>query len=435
MKRLHFISIPITLSFLAIFILILEINPAIAVLSNVPCKGSCSVDNGQECIGGTGYTNEYVRDCDMSLGSSQGKCVSYCSDNGGITSYIPTDLCTCSPNQAPYLPPSQPPSNLPALPDITKAANVLGCSQLDNQVMFREGKCYVCQDTSNGYTFVETPKTDPRCQFTCVDSDINQPDPRTFGETAKQGIDNSPLKDECLSDLSKISEAICTSLGPAHQIYNCPDGTSCTTNEEGIAFCGSVQAACNDNNPFTDDVYNPEVQADLYGYKCVHNPEPRGTPCITSNGNRGYCDKGICVDFCLTAADCRRTEFCCNGWCVDPFSDSSNCGKCGKTCASGEACQFGACHKSCTNDPGYCVREISSGSTCCPGGYCASIAYDQHNCGECGKQCQADYKCTKGECVLSLYTRGCGVDCEKDEQCKGYLENTHYCKKSPGKLL
>ena len=105
---------------------------------------------------------------------------------------------------------------------------------------------------------------------------------------------------------------------------------------------------------------------------------------------------------------CRRKsgKLKCNGACIDPQTDFSNCGTCGNVCGQGQTCQGGTCIGG-----GGCTPECAGkecGSDGC-GGSCGSCA-DGQTCqgGTCvggggnacdGVDCPANYVCEGGNCV------------------------------------
>ena len=114
----------------------------------------------------------------------------------------------------------------------------------------------------------------------------------------------------------------------------------------------------------------------------------------------------------------------CDGSCVDPRFDPSNCGGCGVACGEGEVCADGTCALSC-----------GAGTTACDG-VCVDTAVDPAHCGGCGVTCAADEFCQAGVCSFKCsggtvfcgdacvntssdpaHCGGCNVECGAGEVC------------------
>ena len=133
-----------------------------------------------------------------------------------------------------------------------------------------------------------------------------------------------------------------------------------------------------------------------------------GGACVdpnTDSQNCGACGMACPSSFVCNAAKC--TLACqnglvdCSGTCVSTQSDRSNCGACGKACAPGEVCSNGACSLSC-----------QMGLTNCTGN-CVNVKVDRTNCGGCGVACKPGEVCSDGKCALScqMGLTDCGGQC------------------------
>jgi hypothetical protein len=107
-----------------------------------------------------------------------------------------------------------------------------------------------------------------------------------------------------------------------------------------------------------------------------------------TSGWAAMCDSGDCVG-------CSKGQEKCDGICTDTNTSNTNCGACGKTCASDEFCNNGVC-------------GCSSGYKC--GTSCVDRYTDPNNCGACGFAC-ASGKCSKGECECFANQTKCGTIC------------------------
>lgn len=153
----------------------------------------------------------------------------------------------------------------------------------------------------------------------------------------------------------------------------------------------------------------------------------------------------------------------CSGQCLDPSSNPSNCGQCGRECPSGE-CQNGRCVGAATcREPlelcGLSCRNLQSnplhcgscgndcgGNACIDGvcqdaptgcgtslsicaGACVNITSDSANCGECGHVC-SNSSCVQGDCLADFV---CAVDSDCPagsccgNECVDLLSDTTSC--------
>ncbi|MFO0648321.1 MAG: hypothetical protein U0326_18925 [Polyangiales bacterium] len=85
----------------------------------------------------------------------------------------------------------------------------------------------------------------------------------------------------------------------------------------------------------------------------------------------------------------------CGTACVDTLTDTSNCGGCGRACASGQQCNSGTCMTgttSCTSPRVMC------------GSSCVDLSTDATNCGVCGFRCATGQTCSAGVCRTGTTT-------------------------------
>jgi hypothetical protein len=92
------------------------------------------------------------------------------------------------------------------------------------------------------------------------------------------------------------------------------------------------------------------------------------------------------------SSSCASGTLACNGACITPTTDNTNCGACGNACASDKTCQSGSC--ACTTG-----RVLCAGSTTC-----IDTTSDSANCGSCGKACTASQVCSNGMCATTCTT-------------------------------
>ena len=164
-------------------------------------------------------------------------------------------------------------------------------------------------------------------------------------------------------------------------------------------------------------------------------------------------------------AICGGGYLLCDYDCVDPITDTQNCGSCGLVCGEEEVCDMGICraadkipvdHKVATRISGHgsdqTTGELLTFETVGPescgedgqperircGDVCVNTLTDRSHCGGCFNACQFGTFCRSGECTsecppgltncdgmcvnLSTYRLHCGAcnrPCESGEKCDG----------------
>jgi hypothetical protein len=139
--------------------------------------------------------------------------------------------------------------------------------------------------------------------------------------------------------------------------------------------CTNGKSACTDS---CVDLQSDTLNCGKCGTAC-----PAGQACVA----------GAC------GATCPNGNLKCDkdggaAYCINPRTDNSNCGKCGTTCGAGQVCYGGQCSGTC--------GDSKSGETLCGvdagAPYCATLAADDNNCGQCGKQCTTGQICVNKTC-------------------------------------
>src|SRR5262245_38930637 len=87
---------------------------------------------------------------------------------------------------------------------------------------------------------------------------------------------------------------------------------------------------------------------------------------------------------CKADSQCLSGD-CCNGVCVNTWTDNNNCGGCGSVCSEASDCQEGVC------------RCLPTRQDIC-GDVCTNVLWDHDNCGSCGHACAANQGCFLGTC-------------------------------------
>ena len=110
-------------------------------------------------------------------------------------------------------------------------------------------------------------------------------------------------------------------------------------------------------------------------------------------------------------AGCVEPRMCCDGACVDIFSDAKHCGSCAKTCTPAEMCNNKQCF--CPAGGGVGAMLCLPSETCCPGAGCTDIKRNQKHCGACGSACGSGAMCQNGGCAC-----GFGSVCAPGQACQ-----------------
>lgn len=307
----------------------------------------------------------------------------------------------------------------------------LACGSAENCV---DGRCQLfdacppnarpCPDPTTGKTVCSDPTSDPAncggCGIRCAPMMVCDHGACIMGggtttcpATAPNVCKTADGKMYC-SDFGSDA-ANCGGCG-----LTCPVGTACqlgkcsggggTANDGGVMACPShMPNACRRPD---GTVYCSDINSDVYNCGKCGAPCPQGAACTG-----GICQGGT-TQTCPTTAPAMCKDAAGNSVCVNPSSDPSNCGACGRTCPAGVACMNGQCG--------------GTSQTACPpnapmtcpgtqGPYCTDPKTDPHNCGGCAKQCPAGAVCYDGRCDA---TGQCPAD--RADVCRN-PDGTAYC--------
>ena len=192
-----------------------------------------------------------------------------------------------------------------------------------------------------------------------------------YGETCINGQFSSALN----QNKTGSSPVLSTSRVPGVQ-GTCPSGQrscsgTCRDLKNDAGNCGSCGITC----PSTQTCQNGQ---------CI--PPVTSAPFITQTA----------LITITPDLSCSYGEIPCGSSCVNVFIDKKNCGVCGRTCGSQEACVNARCGPACTE----------GGTTLCDD-KCVDLDTDMNNCGACGTECETflpnakGSQCAYGECIIS----------------------------------
>lgn len=204
----------------------------------------------------------------------------------------------------------------------------------------------------------------------------------------------------------------------------CASDERCVSQQCAKLVCGDYICSPGENCPQENccdgqkvNLYSDSNNCGQCGKKCLSDERCSGQQCI----------KLVCGDYICSPGENCPQENCCNGQKVNLYSDNSNCGQCGRKCGEDERCYSQQCVKLVCGDyicsPGEnCERE-----NCC-NGQKVNLYSDSNNCGQCGKKCASDERCTSQQCVKLFcgdYICSPGENCEQESCCDGKKVNLY----------
>jgi len=177
----------------------------------------------------------------------------------------------------------------------------------------------------------------------------------------------------------KLCNNVCIDGGAAC-MGTCPTGThdcgGLCSSDTSVNSCGTSCAAC----PAVANTTSTCVGG-ACGFQCSPGYKLCNGACIASSlcCNDADCSGGAC----MAGLCCPAGQLNCGGACVDPTTNASHCGGCGKACAG--RCSLGLC---CGANQNACA------------GACYNTNSDATHCGPSCKQCALNLLCLNGSCVL-----------------------------------
>ena len=167
---------------------------------------------------------------------------------------------------------------------------------------------------------------------------------------------------------------------------------ACVSGNCGMGACLAGFADC-DESPLNGCEVN-------LGTNAVHCGRCRRS-CLTGQS----CGFGSCFG---DRADCGPTRTGCGEMCFDTRTDVANCGACGVRCVGGPAstfaCVAGACVVRCEPGMGDCDGDPANG---CETG----VVSNRFHCGACGNACVAPLTCEVTACGCQSGRARCGDAC------------------------
>ncbi len=183
---------------------------------------------------------------------------------------------------------------------------------------------------------------------------------------------------------------------------DCPVGQYCASDGNCAAGCkAAADCAATPATPLCDTV----------GHRCVQCLGPSDCPL-----GKQCSPSGSCVDGCVAAApNCPGADQCCGNLCIDVTSDLSNCGACGRACASAHvttpACNSKLCAPTCAAGWADCNHPIAPVAD----DGCETNVYDVNRCGACNAPAcslaHATAACPAGSCTVAACAAG-WFDCD-----------------------
>jgi hypothetical protein len=215
--------------------------------------------------------------------------------------------------------------------------------------------------------------------------------------------------------VKNIDTAVAVAVGSYH---------SCAMLDDGAVKCWGMNGNGQLGNGVTNAavVYTTEPVDALIDCKsgqtlCNAGAGDAGAPvCADLQTNPGHC--GDCANACSPGQTCsagqcqtacQPSETLCQGdaadggsdYCINPLTDSANCGGCGQQCESGMVCFSGRCTTACPSGQTLCSTQAADDAGAGGAGatpYCANLQTDTADCGCCGNFCRAGQACRNGRC-------------------------------------
>ena len=203
-----------------------------------------------------------------------------------------------------------------------------------------------------------------------------------FALTVACGDDDGMVLDASL-DASVLDAG--ADVGPRDSgppcLLECEVGTTCCFGADGEPACVDLQGS-------------PD-HCGQCGFVCSAE---RGTACV-----EGFCECGRVAIGC----EGNRANLCCPAredrpepYCANLLTDAINCGGCGEACdeRTSDQCLAGECscgdeRRACDVESELCCLDLGGAASSC-----VEPATDRSHCGACGRRCRAGEDCVEGAC-------------------------------------
>ena len=213
----------------------------------------------------------------------------------------------------------------------------------------------------------------------------------------------SACKTKCAADSDCIDGYYCASGGTCTAKQA---GGTCTTAKEcGSGFC--VDGYC--CNAKCDGLCQ---SCKATPGSCTSVTTPRSSCGGSGTCGTKKCD-GVSPSCVFPQADVSCPDTCSTDWSGVMSSACNGAGACGtgskNSCNSDQYCNTntsGCASKLASGASSTCTKDIQCQSGTCCGGHCATTSNDKSNCGVCGKTCASNQVCSAGSCVCGSGTCG-----------------------------
>ncbi|MDB4982103.1 MAG: Tryptophan synthase alpha chain [Myxococcales bacterium] len=231
---------------------------------------------------------------------------------------------------------------------------------------------------------------------------------------------NGKVEDGCEKEVFGDPEN-CGSCG-----FKCADGVSCIAGKCG---CPTGQITCDGK---CTDVENNDANCGACGNVCGDPDGGAPTPapahmyrgCLNRQCAQLKCTQSTASIPFVLWTDCNNNLA--DGCEVNLAADDANCITCGVSCGAGQKCSTMLQHW-----PPFVGCACPGGQTICPGpiadvANCIDMSSDLANCGACGVSCASTEACIDGICVLSCPpgTADCNGDHADGDHNNGCETNT-----------